>query len=158
MAWFTHTIIILVLLFSSPWRWSHEWPKHVGDHYVIKLHPQNQSALVGLLISRITEYVVSTNLNILNKDNEPAFVITNRKEVIDLTLETDKKGDLVINWHVPDKISLSDHRYIIFQVSDMEVTRLTYCNSKTANLESYCEDLKANLRVVSWAIHSVQDV
>lgn len=60
--------------------------------------------------------MVSTNLNILIKGNEPAFVITNRKEVIDLTLGTDKTGDLVINRHVglPDGISLSDHRYITF--------------------------------------------
>jgi hypothetical protein len=38
------------------------------------------------------EYLVSTNLNILNKGNEPTAVISNRKEVIDLTLGTDKKG------------------------------------------------------------------
>ena len=82
--------------------------------------------------------MVSTYLNILNKGNEPTFVITNRKEVTDLTLRTDKKGDPVINWHVPDEISLSDHRYLTFQVGDLEVTRLTYCNSKTANWESYC--------------------
>ena len=80
--------------------------------------------------------MVSTNLNILNKGYEPSFVITNRKEVIDLTLGTDKKGDLLINWYVPDEISLSDHRYITFQVGDLEVTRLAYCNSKTAKWES----------------------
>ena len=50
-------------------------------------------------------YVVSTNLNILNKGNETSFVITNRKDVIDLALGTDKKGDLLINWYVPDEIS-----------------------------------------------------
>jgi len=63
-----------------------------------------------------------------------------------LTLWTDKKGDPTINWHVPDEISLSDQR---FQVGDLEVTRLTYCNSKTANWESYCEDLKADLSIMS---------
>jgi hypothetical protein len=51
------------------------------------------------------EYLVSTNLNILNKGNEPTFVISNRKEVIDLTLGTDKIGDLVTNWHISDKIT-----------------------------------------------------
>ena len=49
--------------------------------------------------------MVSTNLNILNKGNETSFVITNRKDVIDLALGTDKKGDLLINWYVPDEIS-----------------------------------------------------
>jgi hypothetical protein len=53
----------------------------------------------------LMEYLVSTNLSILNKGNEPTFVLSNRK-VIDLTLGTDKIGDLVTNWHVSDEISL----------------------------------------------------
>jgi hypothetical protein len=57
------------------------------------------------------DYLVSTNLSILNKGNKPAFVVSNMKEVIDLTLGTDKRGDLVTNWHESDEISLSDHRY-----------------------------------------------
>ena len=32
--WFQHTKF--VFLFSSPWRWPHEWPKHVSDYCVIK--------------------------------------------------------------------------------------------------------------------------
>jgi len=28
-----------LFLFSSPWRWQHEWPKYVFHYYVIKLHP-----------------------------------------------------------------------------------------------------------------------
>jgi ABC-type lipopolysaccharide export system ATPase subunit len=79
------------------------------------------------------EYSLSTNLNILNKGNEPTFVISNRKEVIDWTLVTAKIGYLVTNWHVSDKISLSDHRYIVFQVDDLDVARLTYRNPKRTN-------------------------
>jgi hypothetical protein len=106
----------------------------------------------------LMEYLVTTNVNILNKGNEPTFVISNRKEVIHLTLGTDKVGDLVTNWHASNVISLSDHRYIVFQVGDVEVTRLTYCNPKRTNWESYWEDLKVNLGVVPRVIHLVQDV
>jgi hypothetical protein len=81
-----------------------------------------------------------TNLSILNKGNEPTFVIRNRKEVIDLTLGTDKIGDLVTNWLVSDEISLSDHIYIVFQVGDLAVTRLTYRKPKRTNWESYWEE------------------
>jgi hypothetical protein len=70
----------------------------------------------------LMEYLVSTNLNILNNGNEPTFVIRNRKKVIDLTLGTDKIQNLVTNWHVSDEISLSGDRYIVFQVGDLEVT------------------------------------
>jgi hypothetical protein len=106
----------------------------------------------------LIEYLLSTNLNILNKGNEPTFVISNRKGVLDLTLGTDKSGDLVTNWHVSDEISLSDHRYTVFQVGELEVTRFTYRNPKRTNWESYREDLKANLGVVPRVIHSVRDV
>jgi hypothetical protein len=67
-------------------------------------------------------------------------------------------GDLVTKWHVSDEISLSDHRYIVFKVGELEVTRLTYHNPKRTNWESYLEDLKANLGAVNRVIHSKQDV
>jgi len=31
-------IIVTVFLFTPPWRWPQEWPKHVCDYSVIKLH------------------------------------------------------------------------------------------------------------------------
>jgi hypothetical protein len=43
------------------------------------------------------EYLVSSNLNVLNLGNVPTFVVNNRKEVIDLTLETNKIANLVRN-------------------------------------------------------------
>ncbi|PNF42332.1 hypothetical protein B7P43_G04928 [Cryptotermes secundus] len=58
---------------------------------------------------RLMEFLVSSNLNILNHGNEPTFVVCNRKEVIDLTLGTNNIGNLVSNWHVSDEPSVSDH-------------------------------------------------
>jgi hypothetical protein len=43
------------------------------------------------------EYLVSSNLNILNQGNKPVSVVRNRKEVINLTLGTNKIADLVSN-------------------------------------------------------------
>jgi hypothetical protein len=71
------------------------------------------------------EYLVSTKLNILNRGNEPTFAISNRKEVIDLTLGTHKIGDLVSNWHVSNEISLTDQRYILFQVGELQVNHIS---------------------------------
>jgi hypothetical protein len=68
------------------------------------------------------EILVSTNLNILNKGNEPTSVISKEQEV---KLWTDNTEDLVTNWHVSDDIS--------FPVDDQAVTRLTYCNPKRTN-------------------------
>ena len=65
------------------------------------------------------EYLLSTKLNILNRGNKTTIVISNGKE-----LGTDKIGDGVSTWHISDEISLSDHRFILFQLCD-EVTRVT---------------------------------
>jgi hypothetical protein len=43
------------------------------------------------------EFLVSWNLNILNRSNEPTFFVGSRKEVIDLTLGKSKVGKLVSN-------------------------------------------------------------
>jgi hypothetical protein len=47
--WFWYIIIVFVFLFSSPWRWSHEWPQHVSDYYVLKIKFINPSAMLVLL-------------------------------------------------------------------------------------------------------------
>ena len=36
--WFLHIIVVIIFLFLSTWRWPHEWSKHIGRYYVIKLH------------------------------------------------------------------------------------------------------------------------
>jgi hypothetical protein len=74
---------------------------------------------------RFMEYLVSSNLNILNQGNKPTFVV-NRKKVIDLTLGTSETGNLVSNWHVYDKPSLSDHRYIRSQTGKGKVKLSLY--------------------------------
>jgi hypothetical protein len=65
-----------------------------------------------------------------------------------LKLQSDRIVYLVTNWHVSNEMSLSDHGYILVQVGDLEVTRLTYHNPKRTKWESYWEDRKANLGVV----------
>jgi hypothetical protein len=51
----------------------------------------------------LMEFLVSSNLNILNHGNKHTFVVRNRKGVIDLTLGTG-------NWHEP---SLSDQIHLL---------------------------------------------
>jgi hypothetical protein len=54
----------------------------------------------------LLEYLVSTNLNTLNKGNEPTFAVSNRQGVTNLTLGTGKVRNLVFNWHVSDGTTL----------------------------------------------------
>jgi hypothetical protein len=67
----------------------------------------NGGALESIQRHHFLEYLLSTNLNILNKGNEPTFVVSNRHGVIDSTLGIAKRGNLAFNWHVSDDTSLS---------------------------------------------------
>ena len=44
--WFRYTINIFVFLQLPPWRWPRDWPKHVGGHYIIKLHHKTKVHLL----------------------------------------------------------------------------------------------------------------
>jgi hypothetical protein len=78
-------------------------------------------------------YSFSTNPNTHNKVIKAALVTSNRKEVTDLKLGTNKVGNLVTNWCVSYEICLSYHIYTVFQVCDLKFTRFTYCNPKGTN-------------------------
>jgi hypothetical protein len=54
----------------------------------IEINPRGESLM---------EFLTSLNMNIRNHGNEPTFVAHNRKEVIDLTLGTNKIVNLVSN-------------------------------------------------------------
>jgi hypothetical protein len=45
--------------------------------------------------------------------NEPTFVVSNRKEVTDVALGTNKIRKLASNWHESGEPFLSDHGYIL---------------------------------------------
>lgn len=83
------------------------------------------------------QYLVISNLNMLNKGNQSSFVVHNRKQVTDSTLGTNKIGNMASNWRVSDEPSLSDHRYICFQIGNIVTTTVTFRGLKRTNWESY---------------------
>jgi hypothetical protein len=52
----------------------------------------------------LVEFLVNSNLNILNQSNGPTFVVCNRKEVTDLTPGTNKIGHLVTGMYLMSHI------------------------------------------------------
>jgi hypothetical protein len=106
----------------------------------------------------LVEFLVSSNLNILNHGNERTFVGCNRKEVTDLTLETNKIVNLVNNWYVSDEPSLSDHRYICFQIGYILINQVTFRNPRRTNRESYKDTLKVNLETLSRRIRLIKNI
>jgi hypothetical protein len=46
----------ICILFSSPWRWTHEWPQYVSDYYILQITLINPSAFVGPFKNFYTYY------------------------------------------------------------------------------------------------------
>ncbi|XP_043474384.1 uncharacterized protein LOC122506334 [Leptopilina heterotoma] len=61
---------------------------------------------------RLLDFLIDTNLEILNQGNEPTFVTVNRKKVLDITICSKSVWSGVRDWMVSDEDSLSDHRLI----------------------------------------------
>jgi len=103
----------------------------------------------------LLEYLITTDLDILNTGNSPTFVVSSRQEVIDISLASNDLAQEIINWKVTDEKSLSDHRHIHFslqsdrpQISAWRNLRATRWNSFRANLRSRMGGRMTSLRTV----------
>ena len=93
----------------------------------------------------LLEYIASTNLDILNRGDEPTFVTSNRREVIDLTLASQNLG--ISRWRVSREDSASDHRYITFEMALDAVEEVVYRNPKLTNWKVCKEKLDQSLNL-----------
>jgi len=62
----------------------------------------------------LMEFLNTTNLEILNRGNEPTFCSGGRLEVIDITLGSLRLLESIIGWEVSSEPSLSDHRHSVY--------------------------------------------
>jgi hypothetical protein len=60
------------------------------------------------------EFLNTTSLEILNRENVPTFCIEGRLEVLDITLGSLRPLESIIGWEVSSEPFLSDHRHILF--------------------------------------------
>ena len=81
------------------------------------------------------DYILSNNVDICNRGNNPTFENTIRQEVLDLTLSSAKLSEKITDWHVSDEISLSDHKQIIFEYNAGDLVTEVYRNSRKTNWE-----------------------
>ncbi|XP_074036343.1 uncharacterized protein [Leptinotarsa decemlineata] len=65
---------------------------------------------------KMTEWIAANNLIVVNHGEKPTFVHQSYGSILDLTISTENIRPLITQWNVLDDESLSDHRYIIFEV------------------------------------------
>jgi len=108
--------------------------------------------------SSLMEYLCSTALGILNIGNRPTFVCSNREEVLDITLCSNRISHELENWHVSDEVSLSDHSYIFFDHLNFSLNIMKYRNPRTTNWDLYGEILATRFHGFSPTVESPADL
>jgi hypothetical protein len=87
------------------------------------------------------EFLGASNLEIINRGNEPTFCNGHRSEVIDITLRSFGLLDSIMSWEVSLEPSLSGHRHILFTLWSSVPVHLIR-NSRGTNWGSFQEELK----------------
>ena len=108
--------------------------------------------------SALLEYLVTTDLDVLNKGTKPTFVISNRQEVIDITLATSDIESYITGWRVSDEESLSDHRHIQFQIRTDRPVLTPWRNPRATQWDAYCADLEEAIGGRMGRIETIDDI
>ena len=101
------------------------------------------------------DYLSANSLDILNKGKDPTFITRARREVLDLTLANPLIALRIINWHVSNEASSSDHCHIRFdlevlfkRVEEVRVPKLTDWCSYNGHIKAELEDLNSLIGTV----------
>ena len=95
----------------------------------------------------LLENLSNRGLSWANKGTNPTFVNSrDHHSVIDLTMTNNKALDLVKNWYVSDRVSNSDHKYIMFNIdTEKKENNITY-NPNKADWEKFAEYISKSSR------------
>jgi hypothetical protein len=88
---------------------------------------------------------MTTELQILNRGSVPTFSTSRREEVIDITFCTNYLVGKISRWRVSKKVSLSDHRHILFTLSGAQGRHITFRNPNNTDWGQYRVLLKEYL-------------
>lgn len=99
----------------------------------------------------LLQYLVSTDLMIMNRGRKPTFVIKSRSESIDITLATSDIADLIHSWRVTDEETFSDHKLIKFSLRGTFPQRQPYRNPRKTNWGLYKETLRDKLNELEYS-------
>ena len=93
----------------------------------------------------LAEYLVGTDMVVINQGNEPTFVVPQRQEVIDISIVSSGLLDEISGWRVLREVSMSDHRYIRFWFQADKSPPVMRRNPKATDWEVYSRSLGLKL-------------
>ena len=90
---------------------------------------------------KLLEFILASDLSILNRGSRPTFITRNREEVIDITLCSAAVELDVSDWRVSQEYSMSDHQTIQFTLSADFYPTKPYRNPKKTNWDTFRRNL-----------------
>ena len=108
----------------------------------------------------LLDFMTKNDLSIANRGSKPTYRHEglDREEVIDLTLTSLDMESLIMNWHVSSEPSLSDHRYIEFDIDSPVPKSEEYRDPRRTNWSRYTDELRDKLAEIDMEIQSVLDL
>lgn len=97
--------------------------------------------------TELLNFILTSQLLVLNRGGSPTFVTSRRREVLDITLCSQDIDSRIMNWRVSDEASLSDHRYIKFEIRVTKLPSRMIRKPKLTNWSAFCRYLKADGRL-----------
>ena len=106
----------------------------------------------------LAEYITSENLKVANEGNTPTFSSANGETIIDVTITTSNIIDKIKDWQVLEEESLSDHRYITFQVTSETELKTPRINLRRTNWKRYRTELMERTRQAQQDITTTEEL
>lgn len=85
----------------------------------------------------LADFIHQRGLIINNVGNEATFLTSRASSVIDITLTSPNVHNNIHNWHISNEISMSDHRWICYEVDLSIACQIGYRNVKRTNTEMF---------------------
>jgi len=111
-------------------------------------HPLWSSEDINRRGSILSEYIATTNLNVVNRGSEPTFCAGNKRTVIDVTFINTLLCDDVHGWQVMSIDTMYDHRQIQFVIKRDKLLPTKRRNIRNTDWDVYDTELCA--RVGMW--------
>ncbi|XP_070499431.1 uncharacterized protein [Chironomus tepperi] len=102
----------------------------------------------------LLDFLLIKELIVLNEGNEPTFSNSIREEVLDITFCNRVVCNMVRKWNVSSEPSLSDHRYITFEVMTCESDQEGFRNPRKTDWIGYKCSLINNLQGLNHIVTS----
>ena len=94
----------------------------------------------------LVDYILSNDLHVINTGSKPTFQVKNRSQILDITLASTNMLDHIENWSVTDRITVSDHKQIEYELlTEVKIKMREYRNIKKTDWSKYVTDLEEKL-------------